>query len=148
MARPARSGRSLVVSDQPGIGLSDLVPVRRVDPFDIPVDGGRNPADPLHFAGGKVTPSLDGVYAAGTDIPLYMVVYPAQTGGAPRLSIEVLQDGKAGFHRVSPELPPPDPTGAIPFMSSIQPAPGQYEIKVTARQGESATTRTIGLRVQ
>ena len=101
----------------------------------------------MHFTGGKVTPSLDGVYAAGTDIPLYMVVYPAETGGAPRLSIEVMQDGKV-VSRVSPELPPPDPTGAIPFMSSIQPAPGQYEIKVTARQGESATTRTIGLRVQ
>jgi VWFA-related protein len=137
----------LVVSDQPGIGLSDPVAVRRVDPFDIPVDGGRNPADPLHFAGGKVTPSLDGVYAAGTDIPLYMVVYPAETGGAPRLSIEVIEDGKV-VSRVSPELPPPDPTGAIPFMSSIQPAPGQYEIKVTVRQGESAATRTIGLRVQ
>ncbi len=138
---------ALVVSDQPGIGLSELVPVRRVDPFDVPRDGGRNPADPLHFAGGKVTPSLDGVYAAGTDIPLYMVVYPAQTGGAPRLSIEVLQDGKP-VSSASPDLPPPDQTGAIPFMSSISPAPGQYEIKVTARQGASAASRMIALRVQ
>jgi VWFA-related protein len=137
----------LVVSDQPGIGLSDVVPVRRVDPFDVPVDGGRNPADPLHFAGGKVTPSLDGVYAPGTDIPLYMVVYPAQTGDAPRLSIEVLQDGKV-VSTASPALPPPDQTGAIPFMSSIQPAPGQYEIRVTARQGGAAASRTIALRVQ
>src|SRR5580700_2355884 len=138
---------SLVVSDQPGVGLSEVVPVRRVDPFDIPKDGGRNPTDPLHFAGGKVTPSLDGVYPAGTDIPLYMVVYPAQTGGAPRLSIEVLQDGKP-VSSASPELPPPDATGAIPFMSSVSPAPGQYEIRVTARQGASAASRLIALRVQ
>jgi VWFA-related protein len=138
---------SLVVADQPGIGLSELVPVRRVDPFDIPVDGGRNPADPLHFAGGKVTPSLDGVYAAGTEIPLYMVVYPAQTGGTPRLSIEVLQDGKV-VSRATPDLPPPDQTGAIPFMSGIEPAPGQYEVRVTARQGASAASQTIALRVQ
>jgi hypothetical protein len=138
---------ALVVSDQPGIGLSELVPVRRVDPYDIPVDGGRNPADPLHFAGGKVTPSLDGVYPAGTEIPLYMVVYPAQTGGAPRLSIEVLRDGKP-VSSASPELPPPDQTGAIPFMSGIQPAPGHYEIKVTARQGAFAASRMIALRVQ
>ena len=34
---------ALVVSDQAGIGLSELVPVRRVDPFDIPRDGGWNP---------------------------------------------------------------------------------------------------------
>jgi len=138
---------ALVVSDQPGIGLSELVPVRRVDPFDVPRDGGRNPADPLHFAGGKVTPSLDGVYPAGTGIPLYMVVYPAQTGGPPRLSIEVLENGKL-VSSASPELPSPDQTGAIPFVSTIQLAPGQYEIKVTARQGASAASRMIALRVQ
>ncbi|MGA2737934.1 MAG: VWA domain-containing protein [Bryobacteraceae bacterium] len=137
----------LVVSDQPGIGLSDPVPVRRVDPFNVPVDGGRNPADPLHFDGGKVTPSLDGVYPAGIDIPLYMVVYPAQTSDAPRISIEVLQDGKV-VSSASPALPPPDQTGAIPFMSSIQPAPGEYEIRVTARQGGSTASRMIALRVQ
>jgi hypothetical protein len=101
----------------------------------------------LHFAGGKVTPSLDEVYAAGTDIPLYMVVYPAQTGGAPRLAIEVLRDGKP-VSSASPDLPPPDATGAIPFMSTISPAPGQYEIRVTARQGASTASRTIALRVQ
>jgi VWFA-related protein len=138
---------ALVVSDQPGIGLSELVPVRRVDAFDVTRDGGRNPTDPLHFAGGKVTPSLDGVYPAGTDIPLYMVIYPAPTGGAPKLSIEVLQNGKP-VSSVSPELPPADATGAIPFMGSVSPAPGQYEIKVTARQGASAASRMIALRVQ
>ncbi|HXM44937.1 MAG TPA: VWA domain-containing protein [Bryobacteraceae bacterium] len=137
----------LVVSDQPGIGLSDPVPVRRVDPFDVPADGGRNPADPLHFAGGKVTPSLDGVYAAGTEIPLYTVVYPSQTSDTPRISIEVLQDGKV-VSSASPALPPPDQTGAIPFMSGIQPPPGQYEIRVTARQGSSTASRMIALRVQ
>jgi VWFA-related protein len=138
---------ALIVSDRPGIGLSELVPVRRVDPFDIPRDGGWNPADPLHFAGGKITPSLDGVFAAGTEIPLYMVVYPAPTGGAPRISIEFLQNGKP-VSSASPELPAPDASGAIPFMSGIQPPPGQYEIKVTARQGASAASRMIALRVQ
>ena len=137
----------LVVSDQRGIGLSEIVPVRRVDPFDAPRDGGRNPTDPLHFAGGKITPSLDGVFAAGSEIPLYMVVYPAATGGAPQLSIEVLQDGKR-VSIASPDLPPADTTGAIPFMSGISPAPGQYEVRVTARQGASVASRMIALRVQ
>jgi len=137
----------LVVSAQPGVGLSEIVPVRRVDPFDIPKDGGRNPTDPLHFAGGKITPSLGEVYKAGSDIPLYMVVYPVQTGGAPRISIEVLQNGKP-VSSASPDLPPPDATGAIPFMSSISPSPGQYEIRVTAHQGASAASRMIALRVQ
>jgi hypothetical protein len=126
---------ALVVSDQPGIGLSELVPVRRVDPFDIPRDGGRNPADPLHFSGGKITPSLDGVFAAGTEIPLYMVVYPAPTGGAPRISIEVLQNGKP-VSSASPELPPPDATGAIPFMSGISARPGPVR-----NQGDGAARR-------
>ncbi|HVN05173.1 MAG TPA: VWA domain-containing protein [Bryobacteraceae bacterium] len=133
----------LIVADHAGVGLSDLVAVRRVDPLDGP----RDPADPLQFAGGKVTPSLDGTYAAGTDIPLYVVVYAAKTGGNPQLSIEVLQDGKR-ISSVSPELPAPDPTGSIPFMSSIQPPPGQYEVRVTARQGTAAATRLIALRVR
>jgi len=76
-----------------------------------------------------------------------MLVYPAPTGGAPRLSIEVLQDGKT-VSTASPELPPADPTGAIPFMSTVSPAPGQYEVRVTARQGTSAASRMIALRVQ
>jgi hypothetical protein len=76
-----------------------------------------------------------------------MVVYPVQTTAAPRLSIEVLQNGKP-VSSVSPELPAADQTGAIPFMSSIHPPPGQYEIRVTARQGGSAASRMIALRVQ
>jgi hypothetical protein len=121
--------------------------VRRVDPFNAPVDGGRNPADPLHFAGGKVTPSLDTVFPAGREIPLYMVVYPAAGGGAPRLSIELLQDGQP-VSSASPALPPADRSGAIPYIAAIQPAPGQYEIRVSARQGASAASHTITLRVQ
>ncbi len=138
---------ALVVTERPGIGLSELVTVRRVDPFDMARDGGRNPVDPLHFASGKVTPSLGDVYPAGTEIPLYMVVYPNGAMPAPSLSIEVLQDGRR-VSVASPNLPTPDASGAIPFMSAIHPSPGQYEIKVTARQGSSLVTRAIALRVQ
>lgn len=137
----------LVVTDQAGIGLSEIVPVRRVDPFNAAQDGGRNPTDPLHFAAGKVTPSLDAVYKAGSDIPLYLVVYPVPGGGAPRLSIEVQRDGKP-VSTASPELPPADQTGAIPFITGIQAAPGQYEIRVTARQDTTSASRMIALRVQ
>ena len=137
----------LVVSERPGIGISDLVAVRRLDPFNPAVDGGLNPADPLHYAGGKVTPSLDGVYAAGSEVSIYMVVYPAQNDQHPRVSIDVSQNGKL-ISSASPELPPPDRSGAIPFVAGIQPPPGQYEINVTARQGASAFSRMIVVRVQ
>ncbi len=139
--------QALVVSGQPGLGLSELVPVRRVDAFDMPNDGGRNPADPLHFAGGKITPSLDGVYPPGSAIPIYMVVYPDAGGIAPRLTIEVLQDGKP-VSAASPDLPAADQDGSIPFMTSVEPPPGQYEVKVTVRQGHAAVSRMIALRVQ
>ena len=134
---------ALFASDTAGVGLSGVVVVRRVDPLD----GGRDPADPLQFAGGKVTPSLDGVYAAGIELPLFLVVYPASGAGTPRLTIEVLQDGKL-ISTASPDLPAPDETGTIPFMSSIQPAPGQYEIKATVRQGATVATRMLALRVE
>jgi len=134
---------TLFASATAGVGLSGVVVVRRVEPLD----GNRDPADPLQFAGGKVTPSLDGVYGAGTDVPLFLVVYPAPGGEAPHLTIEVLQNGKL-ISSASPELPPPDETGTIPFMSSIQPAPGQYEIKATVRQGATTATRMLALRVE
>jgi len=134
---------ALIVSGQPGVGLSELVPVRRVDPLDHRPD----PEDPLEFGGGKVTPSLDAVYPVGAQIPLYVVVYPAPTGGAPRISIEVSQDGKR-ISIISPDLPPAGASGAIPLMSAIQPSPGQYEVKVIARQGTSTASREISLRVQ
>jgi VWFA-related protein len=135
---------ALVASGGPGVGLSSVVPVRRIDP----PDDSRDPADPLQFAGGKVTPSLDEVYPAGTEIPLYVVVYPAAgSAGKPRLSIEVFQNGRL-VSSASPELPSADATAAIPFVSSIQPAPGQYEVKVTARQGGSMAAQMIALRVQ
>jgi hypothetical protein len=134
---------ALIVSDQPGVALSELVPVRRVDPLD----GLPDAANPLEFAGGKITPSLDAVYPAGSEIPLYVVVYPAQSGGPPRLSVEVLRDGKT-ISRVSPELPAAGESGAIPFISSIRPDPGQYEVKVTARQGTFTASRMVSLRVQ
>jgi hypothetical protein len=134
------------VSDQPGIGLSEVVPVRRVDPFDVPVDGGRNPADPLHFAGGKVTPSLDGVYRGRDRYPALHGGLSGPNGGAPRLSIEFCR-WEAGFQRLA-RAAACRPDRRHPLMSSIQPAPGQYEIRVTARQGGSAASRMIALRVQ
>ena len=134
---------ALVVSESAGVELSDLIPVRRVNPLA----GARDPADPLQFAGGRVTPSLDSTYPAGAELPLYTIIYPAPNGGRPRLSIEVLRDGRL-ISRASPELPPPDPAGSIPFMSSIQPEPGQYEVKVTVQQGAASASRMIALHVQ
>jgi VWFA-related protein len=134
---------ALFASAAQGVGLSGLVVARRVEPLD----GSRDPTDPLQFAGGKVTPSLDGVYPAESEIPLFLVVYPVPGAGAPRLTIEVQQNGKM-VSSASPELPAPDETGAIPFMSTIQPAPGQYEIKATVHQGDTAATRMLTLRVE
>jgi hypothetical protein len=76
-----------------------------------------------------------------------MVVYPASATDAPHLTMEVFEDGKR-ISSTSPDLPAPDQFGVIPFMSSIQPGPGQYEVKVTVRQGASAASRMIALRVQ
>jgi VWFA-related protein len=134
---------ALAVADQSGVGLSGLVAVRRVDPLA----GARDLEDPLQFAGGKVTPSLESVYPAGSDVPIYVVIYPAHEGGPPRFSIEVFQDGRRISIR-TPDLPPPDAGGAIPFMSGIDVPPGNYEVKVTVRQGASTASRMIALRVQ
>jgi hypothetical protein len=48
---------------------------------------------------------------------------------------------------MSPELPKPDTTGAIPVIAELKPPAGEYDIRVTVRQGALAAQSSLGLMV-
>ena len=135
----------LLVDGAAGVGLSSIALVRRVDPLQGP----RDPADPLEFQGGKVTVTLADEVKSGDDVSMYFVVYPRGDSGAeqPRLTLQFFADGKE-VARETPALPPADPTGAIPFVTEARLRPGAYEVRVTVRQATSSMQEISGFVVQ
>ncbi|HCC57396.1 MAG TPA: hypothetical protein DEQ47_09050 [Solibacterales bacterium] len=135
----------LLVDGAAGVGLSSIALVRRVDPLQAP----RDPADPLEFEGGKVTVTLADEVKSGDDVSMYFVVYPRGEAGVeqPTLTLQFFADGKE-VARETPALPPPDASGAIPFVTEARLRPGAYEVRVTVRQATSSMQEISGFVVQ
>ncbi len=135
----------LLVGSTPGVDLSSLALVRRIDPLTTPRDAN----DPLEFEGTKITPTLTDQSKAGDEVKLYFVVYPNRNAGAdqPKLTMQFFSDGKE-VSRQTPPLPAPDATGAIPFVTEAKLNPGQYEVRVTVRQGGAVARESSGFFVQ
>lgn len=118
-----------------GVALSSLALVRRADPATD-----RNPADPLEFRGGKVTPTLVDEAQVNVRPALYFVVYPdAGLPDRPELIVDYLQDGEV-ILRATPTLEAPEADGSIPFLAMAPEGlkPGQYVVRATVRQGATA----------
>jgi len=125
----------VVSAPSPGVGLSGIVLVRRVDKLEK----AWNTNDPLELASERITPSLNDQIAAGAKPSLYFVVYPdpQQSATKPEVTIRYLASGNE-VGRETPALPQPDATGAIPVM--VEPRLdelGHYEVRVSVRQGAS-----------
>jgi VWFA-related protein len=135
----------LLVGSTPGVDLSSVTLVRRLDPLK----GARDAADPLEFDGGQVTPTLLEESKAGSAMMLYFVVYPNAGTPAekPKLTMQFFADGKE-VSRQMPSLPEPDKTGAIPFLAEAKLNPGQYEVRVTVQQGTATARESSGFVVQ
>ncbi len=124
------------------LGLSSLEVVKRI----TPLNGERNPLDPLETQNGRVTVTLDSNAPSGKPVDLYFIVYPDQRSESepPKLLVELLNNGKE-VARMNPELPKPDNTGAIPVVAELKPPVGEYDVRVTVRQGTAAAQSTLGL---
>lgn len=48
---------------------------------------------------------------------------------------------------MNPALPKPDSTGAIPFIAELKPPAGEYDVRVTVRQGASAAQSSLALTI-
>lgn len=113
------------------LALSSLEIVKRLDPLRGP----RNLADPFELDNGRVTPTLANTVPSGKSLNLFFIVYPAaDNSGAPKLTLQLIRDGKV-VAQSSPNLPKPDASGSIPMSLQLSPAPGQYDVRVTAQQG-------------
>jgi hypothetical protein len=147
----------------PGFTVSDALLVR---PFNSA--GDRFEADQiLQYDGNAISPLLEPVYRANEPFTLqiYLVVYPDIYGAQPQMSLEILRNG----HVVGrSSLPFTDKlrndsveSGGMsstvgeqkhefPYLATlrgVQLSPGDYEARVTVRQGAVALTRPVNFRV-
>jgi VWFA-related protein len=140
----------LAVAAAPGLAVSSVVIVRRMEPAP-PVRPG-TPEDPLRGEAMRIVPSLDDPISKATTakLPVYVVVYPVAGAGAPQMTLEFSAEGKPeGRNTVM--LPAPDPDGRIRFLAPIpidRYAPGRHELKVTVRQGSATAEEEIAFTLQ
>ena len=122
-----------------GIGLSDIVLLQRVEPMSGPADA----SDPLQSQGGRLIPELATALPADAQPSVYFVVYPDRLRNEkPEIVVEFLLDGKT-IARQPAALPEPDAAGAIPMTIAAIAIPGNYELKITARQGTDSSTQSL-----
>lgn len=136
--------RSTVTVDPGDLGLSSVEVIRRFDPLSGP----RNPANPFEMVSGRVTPTLADSVASGKPLSLYFVVYPAkEQPQEPKITLHIFQAGKEVASKPFP-LPKAQSDGSIPVVLQFSPAPGQYDVKVTAEQGTLVAESTRALKVE
>jgi len=74
---------------------------------------------------------------------VYFVVYPDKNRQEKaELLVEFFQNGQRLAGQTA-ELPPPDPSGAIPMMVSAAMRPGLCELRITAKQGEASARGSV-----
>jgi VWFA-related protein len=124
---------------RPGLGMSDLTLVRRLETLDRAADA----ADPFEFSDKRVLPFVTtDLYVGGFPF-LYLVVYPRKDNPAKaELRIQFLKEGRVvAAHRAA--LPPPDASGSIPEVLTGYSKPGSYEVRVTVVQGQESVERSL-----
>jgi VWFA-related protein len=137
----ARRAITIVPTPKPGLAMSSVAVIKRIDPVDPNV---KDPDNPMRFAEGKIVPHLSEVIYSNPEAQLsfFFVVYPVV--GAiekPQLSLEFLLDGEV-IARATPELPQPDEQGHIPYVTSVPTKTfkaGRYEVRVLVKQGDQST---------
>jgi VWFA-related protein len=84
-------------------------------------------------------------------LAFFFTAYPAKgSTTAPRLTIEVLQNGRP-LGQSSLDLPMPDSSGRIQYASALSLdkfPPGTYELKITVKDGQGTATRSERFTVE
>jgi hypothetical protein len=150
-------------SSLPGFAVSDAIFVR---PFKESSD--RFEADQVFSYDGKaLAPLLDPVFVANEPfiLRLYFVIYPELQGAKPEISLEILRNGQAvgrsqlAFNDEIKNAAGESGTMGVkseqkhefPYLTEIRDATfdaGQYEARVTVRQGRNTVTRAAPFRVK
>src|SRR5579863_4956094 len=125
--------------EQPGLGLSDIALVHRVQDLQRPPDA----SDPFEIPGKRALPIVSTTLPAGTEPSVYFVVYPDRNSrDLPQLRAQFLMNGHVLATQKS-ALPASDGTGAIPMAIRAVSKPGEYEVRITIEQGRAAVQRSL-----
>ncbi len=155
--QPLRTG-----TGAPSFTVSDALVVR---PFNGAAD--KFEADQvLSYDGNAISPVLDPVFRANQPFTLqiYLVVYPDLYGAQPQMSLEILRHGHVVGRNALPftDKIRNEAVGGgsmsmvgeqkheFPYMATlrgVQLSPGDYEARVTVRQGIVALTRPVSFSV-
>jgi hypothetical protein len=133
----------------PGLGISEMVLVRRVDQPALIADR----LDPFQLATGRIVPTLADTVSGGSGqmLSLFFTMYPeASLSEKPRLIMEVMRDGNV-LSKSVPELPAADPSGAIPFVANTPLTgvpPGQYQFRATLMHGQTGVRKSIYVNIE
>jgi VWFA-related protein len=131
-----------------GVGISSLSMVRSFTPNAKGLD----PNEPFQFQGASITPTLDGSIQKTPEavLRMFFVVYQdTSIASKPTIEIEFLQNGKS-LTKVPLPLPEADAQGRIPYVMTIPAAsipPGSYQVKATARQGDTSSETQTELKI-
>ena len=125
--------------EQPGLGLSDIALVHRVQALDRPPDA----SDPFEIPGKRALPIVSTTLPPGTEPSVYFVVYPDRNNrDFPELRAQFLMNGHVLATQKS-VLPAPDESGAIPMAIRAVSQPGDYEVRITIEQGRASVQRNL-----
>ncbi len=129
---------------QPGLNLSSLMMVQRLDP----ISGKPDLSDPFVFQAGanlwrKAVPELRDAFASNAKPAVYFVVYPDPSAkDKPQIEVEFRDNGQVIAKQTAP-LPAPNSSGAIPMVVGAVAKPGKCELRVTAIQGNARTMQSL-----
>lgn len=142
-ARASLRRFTLVVPKPGQPALSDIELVYRVDPLEGP----RDPGNPLEFAGGKVLPALAQTASAGEEAALFFVIYPEASAGKPAVSVEFFRDGQE-VQQSSVAVGEADEMNSFPVLAAAKLPAGEYMARVTVRQNGRVTQQSAALSVR
>jgi len=99
--------------------------------------------DPLVYQGRRVIPLVAPALDSVSQPHVYFVVYPDKNRPEkPQLLVEFFVNGQRLAAQTA-ELPPPDPSGAVPMMVSAAMRPGLCELRFTATQGDAKASGSV-----
>jgi VWFA-related protein len=127
--------------------MSSLMLVRRGE--NVP-EKDRRADNPLLVNGVALSPNLgDPVSKASKEVTFYFAMYPGKGGSGPDVVIELVQNGKPVVQLPMP-VPPADANGRIQQLGRLpidQLAPGTYELRAVAKQGDQQVARATLLQL-
>ena len=130
--------------EQPGLGISDVALVHRVQELQRPPD----PMDPFEVPGKRASPFVSTALPAGAEPFVYFVVYPDKNSQEfPMLRAQFVMNGRVLATQKS-VLPAPDSSGSVPMAIQAVAKSGDYEVRITVEQGRAAVQRSLKYSIQ